>query len=45
MTELYICAVIADTELADQVWYQWANNEIDDDLAMLASWMITTESS
>ena len=43
LTELYIAALLVDEELADQVWYQWANNKVDDEVAMLAWWMIVTD--
>ena len=35
-TEIYIEALLVDEEVADQVWQQWADRYITDDLAMLA---------
>ena len=39
LTEIYIKAVLADKELADQVWEAWDGGEIDDQVAWLA-WLI-----
>ena len=33
LTEIYIEALLADDELADQVWEAWDNGEIDDQVA------------
>jgi hypothetical protein len=30
LTEIYIAALLADEELADQVWKAWDKREIDD---------------
>ena len=42
-TELYIEALLADEDLADQVWELWDAGVITDDLAMWA-WCILAES-
>ena len=39
LTEIYICALLVDEELADEVWEAWDMGEIDEKLAELA-WMI-----
>ena len=39
LTRLYIEALIADEELADQVWERWDKGEIDDAIACIA-WML-----
>ena len=36
LTELYIEALLVDEELADQVWYMWDADVIDDWLAAIA---------
>ena len=36
LTELYVEALLADEELADQVWEAWDKGEIDDQVAWLA---------
>ncbi len=41
LTEIYIEALLADEELADQVWEAWDAGEIDDSLATWAWWMIS----
>ena len=39
LTELYVEALLADAELADQVWALWNAGVISDDLAVTA-WAI-----
>ena len=36
LTEIYIEALLANEELADQVWETWDKGEIDDQVAWLA---------
>ena len=38
-TEIYVEALLIDEELADQVWYMWDVDVIDDELAAIA-WML-----
>ena len=40
LTEIYIEALLADEEDADQVWEAWDKGEIDDQVAWLAWWLI-----
>ena len=42
LTELYIEALLADKDLADQVWELWNAGIITDDLAAWAWWLIVT---
>ena len=39
LTELYIEALLVDKQLADQVWYMWDADVIDDELAVIA-WLL-----
>ena len=39
LTEIYIEALLADEDLADQVWEAWDAGEIDD-LTALLSWLM-----
>ena len=39
LTEIYISALLADKELADQVWEAWDKGEIDDEAACIG-WML-----
>ena len=39
LSEIYISALLANEELADQVWEAWDNNEIDDAIAC-TTWMM-----
>ena len=39
LTEIYIEALLADEDLADQVWEAWDAGEIDD-LTALPSWLM-----
>ncbi len=39
LTEIYIEALLADEELADQVWADWDAGEIND-LSAWAAWLI-----
>ncbi len=41
LIELYIEALLVDTELADQVWEAWDKGEIDDQVAW---WLIALTS-
>ncbi len=43
LTEIYIEALLANEELADQVWKAWEKGEIDDDLAAIIWWCIFVE--
>ncbi len=42
LTEIYIEALLVDEELADQVWEAWDKGEIEDQVASLAWWLITS---
>jgi hypothetical protein len=42
LTEIYIEALLIDEELADQVWKAWDKGEIDDQIAWLAWWLISS---
>ena len=44
LTEIYIEAVLANEELAVQVWEAWDNGEIDDRVANFA-WFLVSVSS
>ena len=41
LTEIYIEALLANEDLADQVWEAWDRREIDEAIACVA-WMIIT---
>jgi hypothetical protein len=36
-------ALLADEELADQVWEAWDKGEIDDQIAWLAWWLVALD--
>ena len=40
LTEIYIEALLVDKQLADQVWYMWNADVIDDSTAWLAWWLL-----
>ncbi len=40
LTRLYIEALLVDEELADQVWEAWDKDEIDEDAALIAWWLV-----
>ena len=40
LTEIYIEALLVDEDLADQVWYMWDADAIDDRLARIVWWLI-----
>ncbi len=40
LTDIYIEALLADEELADQVWEAWDAGEIDDQITCIAWWLI-----
>ena len=40
LTEIYILALLANDKLADQVWYMWNADVIDDSTAWLAWWLL-----
>ncbi len=40
LTEIYIEALLADEDLADQVWEAWDVGAIDDSTAWLAWWLL-----
>ena len=40
LTEIYIEALLVNEDLADQVWETWVKEEIDDQAAWLACWLI-----
>ena len=42
LTEIYIEALLVDEESADQVWEAWDKGEIDEQVAWLAWWVITS---
>ncbi|VUX54940.1 protein of unknown function [uncultured Woeseiaceae bacterium] len=42
LTELYVEALLVDEDAADQVWEAWDTGEIDDQVAWLAWWLITS---
>ncbi len=42
LPEIYIDALLVDEELADQVWEARDKGEIDDQVAWLAWWLITS---
>ena len=44
LTKIYIEALIADEELADQVWEAWDGGAIDNQTAFLA-WLLITNSN
>ena len=39
LTEIYIEALLVDEVLADQVWYMWDADVIDNELAVIA-WLL-----
>lgn len=41
LTRIYIEALLVDEELADQVWEAWDEGEVDNQVALLAWWLIT----
>ncbi len=41
LTRVYIEALLVDEELADQVWEAWDKGEVDNQVALLAWWLIT----
>ncbi len=43
LTRPYIKALLVDEELADQVWEAWDKGEIDDQVAWLGWWRITSD--
>ena len=43
LTRIYVEALLVDPVLADQVWQLWADSEIDDQLAVLAWWLIAID--
>ena len=45
LTEIYIEALLADEDLADQVWVLWNARLIADDLAAMAWWVLATHRS
>jgi hypothetical protein len=42
LTEIYIAALVVDEEAADQDWDAWDEGEIDDQVAWLAWWLISS---
>ena len=42
LTRLYIEALLVDEALADQVWEAWDKAEIDDQVAWLVWWLISS---
>jgi hypothetical protein len=40
LADLYIEALLVDPDLADQVWELWNANEITDEVAQCAWWLI-----
>ncbi len=42
LTEIYIEALLADEDLADQVWKVWHSGEADDETACIA-WILIVE--
>jgi hypothetical protein len=40
LVRIYIQALLVDEELADQVWELWDKGKIEDQVAMLAWWLI-----
>ena len=40
LTEIYIEALLVDEKLADVVWETWDKREIDDQVALLAWWLL-----
>jgi len=42
LTHLYIQALLVDERMADQVWEALDKGEIDDQVAWLAWWLITS---
>jgi len=40
LCEIYVEAWLVDEELADLVWEAWGKGEIDDQLTVLAWWLI-----
>jgi len=42
LTEIYIEALLVDEDLADQVWEAWHAGVIDDQLVLIAWFLIVT---
>ncbi len=42
LIEAYIEALLVDEELVDMVWEAWNKGEIDDQIAWLAWWLISS---
>ena len=42
LTEICIEALLVDEKLADQVWEAWDKGEIDDQLAAMGWWLMTS---
>ncbi len=42
LTEIYIEALLVDEALADEVWEYWDKGEIDDQVAWLVWWLISS---
>ncbi len=40
LAEIYVEALLVNKELADQVWEAWDKEEIDDQVALWAWWLI-----
>ena len=43
LTEIYIEALLVDEVLADRVWETWEKEEIDDQAALLAWWLLANK--
>ena len=41
--EVYIEVLMVDEELADQVWEAWDKGDIDDQVALLAWWLLANK--
>jgi len=44
LVDVYVEALLVDEELADQVWEAWDKGEIDDQVAWLTWWTISSYS-
>ncbi len=42
LTAIYIDALLVDEDAADQVWEDWDAGKIDDQVAWLTWWLITS---
>ena len=42
LIEIYIEDLLVDEDAADQIWEAWDTEEIDDHVAWLAWWLITS---